>query len=188
MSPYQEALPFGSPLKYRISIISVAFELTKQKLLHTSRKQKSISIGRWFICAKLKRHSVHSHYWPRDKMNRNGNNLSYWVYGYKRHRSRFSWIFKMTNGYCPDNPFFIWFSLFVVLRHIQRYVGRPIRSATSLITWKRKMDQSSNIVIYLLKHLCCFIQCFHLSGTLARLVAKQPTIPCITCLVTSSCC
>ena len=30
------------------------------------------------------------------------------------------------------------------------YVGHPISSATSLITWKRKMDHSSNIVIYLL--------------------------------------
>ena len=27
--------------------------------------------------------------------------------------------------------------------------------------------------------------CFHLSGTLATLVAKQPTIPCITCLAIS---
>ena len=30
------------------------------------------------------------------------------------------------------------------------YVGHPISSATSLITWKRKMDRSSNIIIYLL--------------------------------------
>ena len=37
--------------------------------------------------------------------------------------------------------------------HVYRaiaYVGHPISSATSLITWQRKMDYSSNIVIYLL--------------------------------------
>ena len=69
------------------------------------------------------------------------------------------------------------------------YVGHQISSATGLITWKRKIDHSSNIVIYLLQHLCCFMLCFHLSSTLAILVAKQPTIPCntITCLAISPC-